>query len=45
MQQLYVLQLITKFFNAKNSSQYYKVIKLSSSNKYNEKRDDDVTKK
>ena len=45
MQQLCVLQLITEFFNAEDSSQYHKVTELSSSNKYDEKRDNNATKK
>ena len=40
-----MLQLITEFFNAENSSQYYKVTELNLLNKYNEKRNDDAAKK
>ena len=40
-----MLQLITKFFNIKDSSQYHKVTKLSLSNKYNEKKDNNAAKK
>ena len=45
MQQLHVLQSIAEFSNAEDSSQYHKVTELSSSNKYNEKRDNNTAKK
>ena len=45
MQQLCMLQSVAEFFNIKDNLQYCKVTKLNSSNKYNEKTDDDTAKK
>ena len=45
MQQLHVLQSVAEFFNVEDNLQYHKVTKLNSSDKYNEKRDDNAAKK
>ena len=45
MQQLHVSQSITEFSETEDSSQYHKVTELSSSDKYDEKRDNDTAKK